>query len=73
MVLKTGLQSMVNSLGLSGQFVFTGWQKDMPAVYSDMDIVALTSVNEGTPVSLIEALASGKNVIATDVGELGMS
>jgi glycosyltransferase involved in cell wall biosynthesis len=66
--LRQGLQSMVNSLGLSGQFVFTGWQKDMPAVYSDMDIVALTSVNEGTPVSLIEALASGKNVIATDVG-----
>jgi glycosyltransferase involved in cell wall biosynthesis len=47
---------------------FTGWKKEMPSVYAMMDAVALTSLNEGTPVSLIEAMAAGKPVIATDVG-----
>lgn len=47
---------------------FTGWIKEMPDVYDDLDIITLTSVNEGTPVSLIEAMASMRPVIATDVG-----
>jgi glycosyltransferase involved in cell wall biosynthesis len=51
------------------QFVkFTGWAEDMASVYADLDIVALTSLNEGTPVSLIEALASARPVVSTDVG-----
>jgi glycosyltransferase involved in cell wall biosynthesis len=37
-------------------------------VYSDLDVVALTSRNEGSPVSLIEALASARPVISTRVG-----
>jgi len=37
-------------------------------VYPDLDLVAITSLNEGTPVSLIEAMASGRAVVSTDVG-----
>jgi glycosyltransferase involved in cell wall biosynthesis len=37
-------------------------------VYADLDILALTSINEGTPVSVIEAMASSVPVIATDAG-----
>ena len=48
--------------------IFTGWRKDLENVYSDLDIVVMTSLNEGTPVSIIEAFASGKPVIAADVG-----
>lgn len=47
---------------------FLGWRADLPAVYADLDVVVLTSDNEGTPVSLIEALAAARAVVATDVG-----
>lgn len=47
---------------------FTSWEKDMDLVYSGVDIVALSSKNEGTPVSLIEALAARKAVVTTLVG-----
>jgi len=47
---------------------FLGWQRDMPQLYSSLDIVILTSLNEGTPVVLIETMASGIPFIATEVG-----
>jgi glycosyltransferase involved in cell wall biosynthesis len=40
----------------------------MPGVYQGLDAVVITSLNEGTPVSLIEAMAAARPVIATDVG-----
>ena len=40
----------------------------MPEVYADLDILILTSINEGTPVSIIEAMASSVPVISTDAG-----
>lgn len=47
---------------------FTSWIKDVDYVYAGLDIVALTSLNEGTPVSLIEAQAANKPIVTTDVG-----
>ena len=47
---------------------FTSWRSDMSKVYAGLDIVALTSLNEGTPVTLIEAQAANKPVVSTDVG-----
>ena len=47
---------------------FTSWIKDIDEVNAGMDIIALTSLNEGTPVSLIEAQASNKPIVTTDVG-----
>ena len=49
-------------------FIFTSWRKDMDAVYAGLDIVMLTSLNEGTPVSIMEAMAAGKPVLSTNVG-----
>lgn len=54
--------------GIKDDVIFTGWRKDLRKVYADLDIVVITSLNEGTPVSIIEAMAAGKPVIATDVG-----
>jgi len=47
---------------------FTSWQKEIDIVNAGLDIIALTSKNEGTPVSLIEAQASGKPIVSTNVG-----
>lgn len=47
---------------------FSSWIKNVDYVYAGVDIVALTSLNEGTPVSLIEAQAAGKPIVSTNVG-----
>lgn len=51
-----------------GDVVFTSWQKKVDWVYAGLDIVCLTSLNEGTPVSVIEAQAAGKPVVSTVCG-----
>ncbi|MCD2425200.1 glycosyltransferase [Niabella pedocola] len=48
--------------------IFTSWRSDMDVINAGLDIVCLTSFNEGTPVSLIEAQAAGRPIIATNVG-----
>ncbi len=50
------------------QVIFTSWIKDIDYALAGLDIVALTSVNEGTPVSLIEAQAASKPIVTTKVG-----
>jgi len=66
--LRLDLEDTVKVMGLSTRVHFTGWWQDVPSAMADLNIVLLTSRNEGTPVSLIEALACGRPVIATDVG-----
>ena len=66
--LRQELITYAMELGIQNTVIFAGWQKDMPAIYDALDIVALTSLNEGTPVSLIEAMANARPVVATDVG-----
>jgi glycosyltransferase involved in cell wall biosynthesis len=53
---------------LGNRVRFLGWVFDLPALYGALDIVALSSRNEGTPVALIEAGAASKPVVATRVG-----
>jgi glycosyltransferase involved in cell wall biosynthesis len=65
---RASLTRQAQSMGLAGRVHFTGWWTDVPAAMSDLDLVVLTSKNEGTPVALIEAHAAGKPVVATDVG-----
>lgn len=48
--------------------IFASWRKDVDYVNAGSDIIALTSFNEGTPVSLIEAQAAGRAIISTKVG-----
>ena len=68
--LRAGLEQRVDALGLREAVTFTGWQRDLPPIYSDLDALVISSLNEGTPVSVIEALAAGCPVAATAVGGL---
>lgn len=69
--LRPALEAEARLLGLAERTHFTGWWPDVPAALSDLDVVVLTSRNEGTPVSLIEAQSVGRPVVATDVGGVG--
>ena len=69
--LRDALTREAATLGIEKNVLFTGWQKEMPEVYRKLDAVVLTSLNEGTPVSLIEAMAAARPVIATEVGGVG--
>ena len=53
---------------LEATVVFTSWRTDMNCVLNGLDIVMLTSLNEGTPVSIMEAMSAGRPVVATNVG-----
>ena len=66
--LRNFLEKYTHDIGLDDYIVFHGWEKDISKVYADLDILALTSLNEGTPVSIIEAMAAQVPVITTGVG-----
>jgi glycosyltransferase involved in cell wall biosynthesis len=65
---RAELEQLAERLDLKDAVRFLGWRRDMPRIYADLDVVALSSLNEGSPVSLIEALAAARPVVATSVG-----
>lgn len=69
-VLRSKLEQQTRELGIADRVLFTGWRRDMPRIYVDLDILVVSSDNEGTPVSVIEAMAAGCPVVATRVGGL---
>jgi glycosyltransferase involved in cell wall biosynthesis len=66
--LRAELESCATARALADRITWAGYRRDLEAVYAASDVVVLTSDNEGTPVSLIEAQASGLPVVTTDVG-----
>ena len=66
--LRGSLEEQAQRMGIAAFVHFAGWEMDRARIYSDLDVVCLTSLNEGTPVALIEAMAAGIPVVATDVG-----
>src|SRR5262249_61111540 len=62
------LEVRARRAGLGGRVHFLGWRNDLDRIYADLDVVVLCSLNEGSPVSLIEAMAAAKPVVATRVG-----
>jgi len=57
-----------NELGLEETFIFAGHTDNVVDAYKSADVVALSSISEGFPYSVIEAMMSGKAIVATDVG-----
>ena len=66
--LRADLEQQAESFGIGSILTFLGNREDVTRVYNGLDVVALTSLNEGTPLSLIEAMAAAKPVISTAVG-----
>jgi glycosyltransferase involved in cell wall biosynthesis len=62
------LRTLAAQLRLEHRVHFLGFRSDLERVLADIDVVALTSRNEGTPVALIEALAAGRLPVSTAVG-----
>lgn len=66
--LRDKLEAAAHALGIEEHVTFTGLRDDPENFYAALDIIALTSLNEGTPLTLIEAMANARPVIATAVG-----
>lgn len=66
--LRAALEAQARDLGIAGRTRFLGWRGDLATIYGATDIFVLTSRNEGTPVALIEAMATGVASVSTNVG-----
>jgi glycosyltransferase involved in cell wall biosynthesis len=62
------LERRAHQLGIARRCLFLGYQDDVAPYYEAIDTLLLPSVNEGTPVSVIESLAAGRPAVATRVG-----
>jgi glycosyltransferase involved in cell wall biosynthesis len=65
---RRSLEAEAHRLQIRHMVRFLGWRNDVEHVFSDLDMFVQPSLNEGTPVSLIEAMAAGTPAIATRVG-----
>ena len=68
--LRPALEAQAAALGLGDRFVFHGFARDVAAVVSAFDLSVFTSLWEGTPLTVFEALAMGKPIVATDADGL---
>jgi glycosyltransferase involved in cell wall biosynthesis len=65
---RAALEALVRDAGLGDRVRFLGWRADLDRLCADLDVVVLTSKNEGSPVALIEAMAAGRPVVSTRAG-----
>jgi glycosyltransferase involved in cell wall biosynthesis len=65
---RKALEKLANELGISSNCIFTGFRGDIPVVLSIIDIGVLCSTRESFPVAILEYMAAGKPVVATNVG-----
>ena len=66
--LNGALQRQAREMGVSEKIIFAGFREDIPQFLNAADIFLLPSLNEGLPLSLLEAATYGLPIIATDVG-----
>jgi len=68
--LREEIEEKVSNLGIGHNVHFTGWITETARMYADLDIMLLTSKNEGTPVTVIEAMYYKIPVVSSNVGGL---
>jgi glycosyltransferase involved in cell wall biosynthesis len=67
---RAELERLAGELGLAARVHFTGHLADPAALYRGLDVFALSSDTEQMPLSVIEAMAAGLPIAATDVGDV---
>jgi len=67
-IMRGEMQRHACALDIADRVIFTGWRRDLPSIYADLDLLVISSNNEGTPVAAIEAMAAACPVVATRVG-----
>lgn len=67
-VLRPAVEDLINKFNLRQKVILLGWRKDIPRILSITDVLVLTSLWEGLPITVLEAMASSRPVIATDTG-----
>ena len=65
---RSRLEEQAHLAGVADRVFFLGWRRDLAHIYGDIDTLVVTSLNEGTPVAIIEAMAARRAVVATRVG-----
>ncbi len=65
---KAMLEKLARDLGISAQVEFLGFREDIPAIVNTFDVFVLSSLTEGISLTLLEAMAASKPIVATDVG-----
>lgn len=66
--LKGEMEALAGTLGISHAVAWPGFVRDMPGLLAAIDVYVQPSVNEGLSLSILEAMAAGSAVVATDVG-----
>lgn len=66
--LRSNIELLINKFNLKDRVILTGWRRDIPRILSAIDVFVLTSLWEGLPVVVLEAMCSGKPIIATNTG-----
>lgn len=64
----TGLRERARQLGLGGRVIFTGYRSDIPSLLSQVTIAVQPSLSEGLSNTVLESMAAGAPLVATDVG-----
>jgi glycosyltransferase involved in cell wall biosynthesis len=67
---RQAIENMIQRFGLQSSVILAGHHSDMPGIYTAIDIFVLPSLNEGLPMTVLEAMAASKPVIATRVGAI---
>ena len=67
-ILRKQIEGLISEFNLDKCVILTGWRRDIPRILSAMDIFVLTSLWEGLPISVLEAMAACLPVVATDTG-----
>lgn len=65
--LRPALEAQAAALGIADRVVFAGHRTDVPAVLAALDVVCISSIYEGTPLALFEAMAAGRTIVSTAV------